>query len=325
MKQINEDIKSGNFRQVYLLCGEEIYLRTQYRKRLIDALVGDDTMNFTRFEGKNIDQRELLGLCDTMPFFADRRVILIENSGFFKNKAEELADYLKELPDYLVLVFSEDEVDKRSRLYKAAQKAGYICSFDRQDEKVRMRWVLGRLNKEKKKITQRDMELFLTLAGDDMSNLDKELEKLLCYTLDREVIREEDILAICSGQTTNQIFEMVRLVSAGEQKKALDLYHDLLFLREAPVKILFLITRQFHQLYIVKEMQADRKDQNSIAKTAGIQSFAMKRFLPIARQYTADQLKEAVRFCVQTEEDIKTGRIGDALGLELLIIRLSGR
>lgn len=55
-------------------------------------------MNFTRYEGKGIDVRELLSLCDTMPFFAERRVVLLEDTGFFKNKCEELADYMKALP-----------------------------------------------------------------------------------------------------------------------------------------------------------------------------------------------------------------------------------
>ena len=62
-------------------------------------------MNFTKYEGKGIEVREMIDLCETMPFFADHRVVLVENSGFFKNKCDELADYMKELPDYLCLYF----------------------------------------------------------------------------------------------------------------------------------------------------------------------------------------------------------------------------
>ena len=61
-----------------------------------------------------------------MPFFADYRVVLVENSGFFKNKCEELAEYLKNLPDYVRFVFVEEEVDKRSKMYKAVKSAGAI-------------------------------------------------------------------------------------------------------------------------------------------------------------------------------------------------------
>ena len=73
-----------------------------------------------------------------MPFFADRRVVLLENTGFFKNKCDELADYMKELPDHLCLIFVENEVDKRNRMYKAVKAAGRIGEFVQQDEKTLM-------------------------------------------------------------------------------------------------------------------------------------------------------------------------------------------
>ena len=106
MKNIQADIKSGNFKQVYLLYGEEAYLKQQYKQNLVKALNPDgDTMNFNHYEGKGIDVKQLIDLCETMPFFAERRVVLLEDTGFFKNKCEELADYMKELPDYLVSGF----------------------------------------------------------------------------------------------------------------------------------------------------------------------------------------------------------------------------
>ena len=139
-------------------------------------------MNFNRYEGKGIDVRELLSLCDTMPFFAERRVVLLEDTGFFKNKCEELADYMKALPDYLYLVFCESEVDKRSRMYKAVKACGSIGEFKQQDEKTLMRWAAGILGKNGRRITQRDVELLLTMTGTDMGNIRMELEKLISYT-----------------------------------------------------------------------------------------------------------------------------------------------
>ena len=125
MKSIKADLDSGSFKPAYLLYGEEKYLIRQYRDRLVQALVPDaDTMNFARYTGKDVNIPEVIDLCETIPFFADRRVILLEDTGFFKNKCDELADYMKELPEYLVLLFTEEQVDKRSRMYKAVSAAG---------------------------------------------------------------------------------------------------------------------------------------------------------------------------------------------------------
>ena len=93
MKSLQEDIKNQNFKKVYLLCGEEDYLKKQYKEKLKAALVPEgDTMNFSVFEGKKTEPRAVIELGETMPFFADRRVIFLEDTGFFKGQCQELPE-----------------------------------------------------------------------------------------------------------------------------------------------------------------------------------------------------------------------------------------
>ncbi len=324
MKNIQEDIKSGNFKSTYLLCGEEAYLKVQYKNKLLKALnPDDDTMNFNHYEGRNIDVKELIDLCETMPFFADRRVVLLEDTGFFKNKCDELADYMKELPDYLCLVFVEDEVDKRSKMYKAVKSCGRIGEFARQDEKTLMQWAAGILKREGKNITQRDMELLLTMTGIDMGNLRMELEKLITYTGDRNVVTRADIQEVCTTQTQNKIFDMVRAVTEKNQKRALDLYYDLLTLKEPPMRILFLLAKQFRQLLLVKEYTEEGVAQPEMASRLGVPSFVVRNIASCARSYRISELRQAVTDFVDAEEAVKTGRLQDVLSVELLIVKYS--
>ena len=324
MKNIQEDIKSGNFKSAYLLCGEEAYLKVQYKNKLLKALnPDDDTMNFNHYEGRNIDVKELIDLCETMPFFADRRVVLLEDTGFFKNKCDELADYMKELPDYLCLVFVEDEVDKRSKMYKAVKSCGRIGEFARQDEKTLMQWAAGILKREGKNITQRDMELLLTMTGIDMGNLRMELEKLITYTGDRNVVTRADIQEVCTTQTQNKIFDMVRAVTEKNQKRALDLYYDLLTLKEPPMRILFLLAKQFRQLLLVKEYTEEGVAQPEMASRLGVPSFVVRNIASCARSYRISELSRAVKDFVDAEEAVKTGRLQDVLSVELLIVKYS--
>lgn len=238
MKTIDNDIKMGQLKNVYLLYGTEDYLKRQYRDKLKHALVEpDDTMNFSAYEGKDINPKELIDLSETLPFFKEKRMILVENSGFFKNSCDDLAEYMSQVPESTCFVFVEEEVDKRSKLFKAATRAGSAVEFETPKEDMLIRWILGRIQREGKKITQSVMQLFLSKTGSDMENIDKELEKLICYTLDKTEISAADVEAICTGQTENKIFEMIDAISAKNQKKALDLYYDLLALKEAPMRI----------------------------------------------------------------------------------------
>ncbi len=324
MKTIDNDIKMGQLKNVYLLYGMEDYLKRQYRDKLKHALVEpDDTMNFSAYEGKDINPKELIDLSETLPFFKEKRMILVENSGFFKNSCDDLAEYMSQVPESTCFVFVEEEVDKRSKLFKAASRAGSAVEFETPKEDMLVRWILGRIQREGKKITQSVMQLFLSKTGSDMENIDKELEKLICYTLDKTEIAAADVEAICTGQTENKIFEMIEAISAKNQKKALDLYYDLLALKEAPMRILFLIARQFQNLLLIKSMSAKGYPAVSIAKTAGMPSFAVQKNLRQAGAFKINQLKEAIEDCGQAEEDVKTGRMADQLAVELLIVKYS--
>lgn len=321
MQTLNQDIKTGEFKQIYLLYGEEAFLKNSYKNRLKEAIIGDDTMNFARFEGKGLDVDELIRLADTMPFFAERRLILVEDSGFFKSASDALVQYLPSMPDTTILLFVETEVDKRNRLYKKVKDMGYTAELNRQDSAQLARWAGGILTREQKKITKHTMELFLSMAGDDMENIRMELEKLISYTLGREVITDEDVLAVCAVQVTNRIFEMVSAIVNRQPRKAMDLYEDLLTLKEPPMRILFLIARQFNQLLQVKDLMGKGMDKGTIASKLKMQPFVVGKTMPQARQFGREQILSYVEFCVETEEAVKSGRMQDRLAVELLITR----
>ncbi len=324
MKTILEDIKTGQLKHVYLLYGEETYLLRQYRGRLRDALSDPgDTVNTAYFEGSDLDPGQIIDLSETLPFFADHRCIFIDDSGFFKKGGETLADYMDDIPESSYLIFSEKEVDKRSRLYKQVKKSGHAAEFERQPEDVLARWILGRLKKENKQITRPVLELFLSHTGDDMDRINTELEKLLCYTMDREIIEKEDVEAVCAMQLSDKIFDMVDAVAQKQQKRALELYYDLLQLREAPMRILILLTRQFQILLQIKEMHASGMDEASMAAQVKVPNFAVRKYVRQAEKFTGKKLLDAVNDGVQAEEDIKTGRMNDRLAVELFLMTYS--
>lgn len=320
MQTLNQDIKNGSFKPVYLLYGDEPFLVGSYKKRLREAIAGDDTMNFNYFEGKAPDVNEIISLADTMPFFADRRLILIDSSGFFKGAPEELVSYLSNIPETTCIIFCENEVDKRNRLYKKVKEVGYAAELNHQTADQLMKWAAGILSQDQKKITRQVMEYFLERTGDDMENIKMELEKLICYTMGRDVIKKEDVDAVGTVHVTNRIFEMVSAIVSGNKKKAMDLYEDLLTLKEPPMRILFLIARQFNQLLQVKELAAAGKDKGTIASRLKVPPFAVGKLTAQAKAFTKEQILSYVKLCVDLEEAVKTGRLTDRLAVEMLIV-----
>jgi DNA polymerase III subunit delta len=324
MKTIMADIKSGNFHSCYLIYGEESYLVRQYTDNLIDAITGrDDSMNFSRFQGKNVDENAVIDLAETLPFFAEHRLILVEDSGLFKSSPDKLPDYIAELPESSIIIFREQAVDKRNRLYKAVNKNGYVCEMKKQTEATLTKWILSQVKKEKKQITQQALSLFLEKSGTDMNVIKNELEKLFSYTLDRNAIEIEDIEAVCSSRMENHIFDMVDAISNGNSKKAFTLYADLVQLKEPAGRILYLISRQYSILLKAKELREEGHDIASIASRLSLPEFAVRKHVRLAASFEVGQLKRAIEKCIEAEESFKTGRIEDRLALETLIVELT--
>jgi len=296
----------------------------QYKEKLKKALISpEDTMNFSVFEGDDINIKEIIDLAETLPFFADRRVIFLENSKLFKKGGDDLGEYLSDAPDTTFFVFVEEEVDKRSKLYKAVTKYGNAIEFVTQTDETLMKWVGGRISKEGKNITQAAYQSFISKTGTDMENIEKELEKLICYTMDKEVIEPADVEAITTEQISNKVFEMVDAIASHKQKHALDLYYDLLALKEAPMRILYLITRQFQIMMTVKVMSNQGFGNKDIAGKAGCPEWAVRKYQGQAKSFSLDQIKAAIEEGVSYEEAVKTGHLGDQIAVELFIVKYS--
>ncbi len=324
MKSLNEDLKTGQFKQIYLLYGEENYLKKQYKERFVKAMLPDgDTMNYAYYEGKGVDIKEVIDLAETLPFFAERRLLVFENTGFFKSSGADLADYIKEMPQTTYFIFVEEEVDKRSKLYKAVKAKGHIVELPFQDETTLKRWILGNVKREGKQMSEASAGYFLGKVGTDMQNIQGELEKLFCYTLHRDVIIPEDIDAVCINQIGNHIFEMVNAVAEKKQRRALDLYYELLALKEPPMRILFLLVRQYRILFHVQSLQVKGYGRKEIAAKAGLHPFAAGKYMEQTRYFKMEELRAVLEESAELEERVKTGRLTDTLAVELFLVKYS--
>ena len=117
---------------------------------------------------------------------------------------------------------------------------------------------------------------------------------------------------------------MVRAVSAHDQRKALELYEDLLSLKEAPMRILYLLAREFNHIYQVKCLHEAGQNQKEIAAAVGLPPFTMRNYIPLAGQYEKQQLKSILEAFTGAETDVKTGRLNDRLAVELMLMQHSG-
>ena len=129
--------------------------------------------------------------------------------------------------------------------------------------------------------------------------------------------------AICTTRISSHIFDMINAIADKRQKEALELYYDLLALKEPPMRILFLIARQCNLLLQTKELKSKGHDQRSIASRIGVPPFAAGKYLAQASRFKSEKLRNAVTKCVEAEEAVKSGRMNDVMSVEIFIVKFS--
>ena len=321
MLRIEEELKRNQLSRFHLLYGEERYMVRYYRHTLMQRLSQpEDEMNCTIFRGKETEASQIAEAAQVLPFFAENRLLVVEDSGFFKSSSD-MPEYVEEFPETTYLVFVEREVDKRNRFFKWINKNGCVTECVRQQERMLKQWIAGYVKKAGKNISGQGVEHLLERVGTDMEMLSNELEKCIGYIGERTTIDIADVDAISSGHTVSKIFDMIDAVALGEKDRALHLYDDLLANKEAPMSILHLFSRHINILLQMKECGSLGLSQSETATKCGVPPFTVPKYQKQAALFSRERLFAMLEGRLEYEERFKTGRLSDQLAVEMFFIQ----
>lgn len=323
MKKLKEQIQKGEIGRLYLLYGEERYLVQLYEERLKKALLQpeDEMMNLEVLSSPQ-DPMDIEISVETLPFMADRRVVIVKDSGAFDTRPGRLAaltEKLQNIPDSSVLIFIETKVDKRSKMYKAVQKYGYAAEFKRLDEQALITWISQETRKRKVQMDRNVISYFLNQTGDDMVRILTELEKLVSYKKEEAVINRQDVDAIVTPTIESSIFKLTDFLGNQQPAAAYRIYRQLKENNEPVQRILYMIIRQYRLLYKASLMQ--NEDAASVAKELGVPGFAARNYLSQARRYGEKRLAQLLDQLLEVDTAAKTGELSAEEAADLVILQ----
>ena len=281
-------------------------------------------MNYSYFEGKDIEVGNIIDISETMPFFAEQKLIVIKNSGYFKagkkDDTQKLLDWLKVKPEYSLIVFVEQEVDKRNGLYKYIQKEFTALQGNTPNDEALIK-IITNACKERQLNIEGGLVKYLAMnLPKQVSHILVELDKLASYVGDGKVTREA-IDSVCVFSLEQRVFELLKAVSQNQTQLALGIYNKLIESKESPIGVLVLIGRQYRQLLQVKYLQRNNTNPKSIGQTLGIPYYVAQDLSMQAQRFTFKTLQDILELCLESDEAIKTGKMEQVKCVELLIIK----
>lgn len=317
---------------VYLFSGEEELMKWEWLQRLRATLLPDglEEMNETRLP-PSADATQIIAACETLPFMADKRLVVIEDSAFFAAKGREeeterLCAYVAEPPSTVCLVFyCRGQVDTRRKLTQRIAKRDGIVAFDYLSEPDIARWANKRLSAAGQSIRQDALDELVLRSGRALAALKGELEKLTAYAHGRDVITRKDVEEMVAPSLESSIFTMMDHIIEGRAQAAYQGLYKLVQSGESRIGILAMLNRAYRNLLHTRALLEEGSSAPEIEKKLGISGYVSKRLIRQVRLLDVPFLRGALALCVDTDYAIKSGQMREDVALERAISALCAR
>lgn len=353
-QRLGADIKAGLLARVYLLYGEEDYLIRLYADKLTRLAVPEEEreMNYRRYSlSRSSDSKaaadepppksdELSDYVESMPFFADRKCLLLNNLNpdiFEKEEFENYIALISDIPETSVVIITRENTEGdvktfREKLGKAKMKKlietvdanGIVCELNAFSQEKLMGMAITKCRRTGCGLSDKNAEFLAQRVGGSLSALQTELEKLCAYRQSGEITRE-DIEALVPKLIENRIYDLAKELFAGRVGNALEILDALFVQRVDPVNIMAALSGHFVDLYFAKLGKLAKKSYSAAASELnyGRRSFVMRNAYGSVQGLSEEYLADCIAILYNTNKLLNSSSADKRRILEKAIVELA--
>ena len=323
MKKINEDIKNNNILPFYLIYSEEDYLLTDIKNKFIKKFDDGYDLNLSIYNDNNYKIEELMDKINTNPFFADKKLIVIEKIGLFNaDVPDEFINALQNGAAVNVILFVESNEIKKNNLYEFIKDNGYVSNLNITSEDIN-KFIIKKLKKENIQISPSNANYIIDRTGNELYNVTNEVDKLISFLDGREVVEKKDIDDIITVNVDNTVWDLINAINNSNTKLVFEMYSRLILLNVTNESIFSSVKYNYRQLLNVKDLVDRKKTTQEIIeneKMFKLPKFVVQKIIGIARNTDINFLYHKIDRLSELTKSYKTGDISNDLAVELLLV-----
>lgn len=323
-RKLLQDIKSNLIHPVYFLYGTENFLLEEtldwIRQQFSEHSTGDREWNEVVLDLEETPIQSVLQEVESPSFFGDRRWIIARNAIFLtssKSKVDHDVDlFLQYLQDpltenTLILTLSGDQIDKRKKVVKQIEKVAKTLKFEPLEGQELQKFVAKRFQLLQVQVQPTAVSSLIELVGNDLRLLAQECQKLAIFAGKNGVITSEQVSQQVTRTLEQDVFRLTDQMAKRNKESVIQIYRDLVFQKEDPIKILALITRQFRIMLQVKLLAQTGKGEKEMASILKLHPYPVKLAAQQGKSYSEEQLRTLLESAIEADQAIKSSRIID--------------
>lgn len=313
---------------VYVLFGEEDYLKRFYASKIREGILGDSPyalFNHAVFAAKGFSADAALDALATPPVFDEKKLIELTEFNFADLKSAEveaLLDFLTEAAeyDYAVVVMNladgaldygtakGSQIKKPSALYKKLDKVAKMAYLPRASHRDLVVWAGKHFAKDNLHADDETLSLLVTQSGGDMMTMIGEIEKLCAFlhTHGRDTVTKADVATVCCTTKELEPFALSNAVLAGKTDEAMEILHLMEQKHIRPAIAFSGIYTTYIDLYRVKAAMDSGMFVPDIAKALKMNEYRAKIYAAAAKNSSMQKISHVLCLCRDADLKIKS-------------------
>lgn len=254
---------------------------------------------------------DVLEEASTVSMFSSVKVIVVNNlviDNISANELEYLEKYInnKEKDVYIILISSK--VDSRKKNFKIFKDNFKIIEVDKIDDGNISDYVRDRISDNGYKISTMDVDYIVSKIGNDINNINQELDKLFIYKIDDKIITRDDIDLLTFSNIDNVIYEFSNAIMDNDYNKIKEMYDKFMLDNIGIDYLISTLAGSFRTSLIIKLLYNRNMSNQDIAKVINKKEFFVKKSLERLYQYSLDDLSNYIKKLAVIDKDIKSGK-----------------
>ncbi len=349
------NIEKNNFPHTILIFGEESFLIEEAVGKAVTTTLPNEMAeyNFDSVDCNEIDIMTLTDKCQAYPFMSENRVVLAKHldklfTGRKSKKSEkEAAGFLKYLKSpekstYLIMTADLPKLKGLARLYsnnakrseaekkidaakypfnEIIQLAEWIEFPKLWDDKI-PEWIISRFRMAGKNTNIEAASNLMAQTGNSLFNLKNEIEKILMYVQDRDIVNVEDIKFVAGASREFNAFDLRNAIGKKDLAEALKILESLMITIDSEMIIISVLYNYFLTLFKLPEAMATIQNQYQLARAVGVPYFFLKDFTSVLRNYSPGEIENALIAIEEAENKFKTTNPSVVLIFQEMILKI---
>jgi DNA polymerase-3 subunit delta len=326
---ITDEIRHKRFAPVYVLMGEEPYFIDTITNRLLEESIAEEDRDFnqTILYGADVSAGDVLNAARRYPMMAEKQLVVVREAQHIKD-IETLSGYAKNPLESTILVlnYKYKVLDRRKALASAVDAKGVLFESKKISDYQLTGFITTLLKEHKTTIEAKAAQMLADYVGNDLTRLEKEVNKLRILLNEKKNISAEMVEANVGISKEYNNFELLRAIITRNSIRAYTItkYFNVAP-KNNPIQATLAVLFNYFANLVICHYTPDRTEQGLMSALALRQSFQVKDYLTGMRYYSARQSVEAIAHIRITDARSKgVGNIsaGDGELLKELLYRI---